>query len=449
LKKYNRSIFIEKASIVHNNVYDYSKVEYVNSKTKVIIICKTHGEFLVTPNNHINNKVKCPECIKVLQSNWSKGKGSIIKSQLELLHPSLDFKDFIYRGILEKSRVTCLKCGKTFLSSVSILRKVKHSCKYCDVDKIFDTETFIEKSKRIYKDKYDYYNTIYCNSNKSISIICKKHGEFFIKPSHHLNKKGIEGCQQCRAESIGDRFRSPHEDVILKLSNIFENRLYFYPFVFINKKMLIKVRCLRCGQIFSKQIQTFLKGFGCSLCDSNQITNLDSFIIRSKEINNDLFDYSFINSYGKNNEKIKLKCNTCGRIFNTYPFHHIYTESGCPHCHRSLNEKKIQIWLDKNNINYVPEYRFKDCKHIKTLPFDFAIFKEGNLLCLIEYDGETHYYPYTNTEKGLEAFNTIKIRDNIKTMYCKVHNIPLLRISYKDKKLVISILEHFLKKIGI
>lgn len=41
----SKEIFIEKATKIHNSKYDYSKVEYVNSKTKVCIICPIHGEF--------------------------------------------------------------------------------------------------------------------------------------------------------------------------------------------------------------------------------------------------------------------------------------------------------------------------------------------------------------------------------------------------------------------
>lgn len=37
--------FIKKANETHNNYYDYSKVEYVNTHTKVLIICPEHGEF--------------------------------------------------------------------------------------------------------------------------------------------------------------------------------------------------------------------------------------------------------------------------------------------------------------------------------------------------------------------------------------------------------------------
>ena len=45
----------------HNNKYDYSKVEYVNSSTKVCIICPEHGEFWQTPHKHLSGQ-GCPKC---------------------------------------------------------------------------------------------------------------------------------------------------------------------------------------------------------------------------------------------------------------------------------------------------------------------------------------------------------------------------------------------------
>lgn len=56
--------FIEKAIIKHNIEYDYSLVDYKNAKTKVIIICSKHGEFLQIPDAHLNGK-KCSKCSKV------------------------------------------------------------------------------------------------------------------------------------------------------------------------------------------------------------------------------------------------------------------------------------------------------------------------------------------------------------------------------------------------
>lgn len=59
--KFTSRKFIEKAKNIHGDRYDYSKVEYINSKTKVCIICKEHGEFWQTPNHHLRG-VGCPSC---------------------------------------------------------------------------------------------------------------------------------------------------------------------------------------------------------------------------------------------------------------------------------------------------------------------------------------------------------------------------------------------------
>lgn len=52
--------FIKKSILIHDN-YDYSKVNYINNKTKVIVICPKHGEFLISPDNFLQGK-GCPKC---------------------------------------------------------------------------------------------------------------------------------------------------------------------------------------------------------------------------------------------------------------------------------------------------------------------------------------------------------------------------------------------------
>lgn len=60
-KKYNTESFIEKSTLIHNNKYDYSKVEYKNSFKKIKIKCKKHGMFEQSPYHHIQGN-GCPNC---------------------------------------------------------------------------------------------------------------------------------------------------------------------------------------------------------------------------------------------------------------------------------------------------------------------------------------------------------------------------------------------------
>lgn len=57
----NTNKFIEKAREIHGNKYDYSKVKYLNNRTKVCIICPKHGEFQQAPAHHLRGQ-GCPKC---------------------------------------------------------------------------------------------------------------------------------------------------------------------------------------------------------------------------------------------------------------------------------------------------------------------------------------------------------------------------------------------------
>ena len=54
--------FIIKAKEKFGDKFDYSKVEYINGQINVIVSCSIHGDFEVSPNNHLSKKSGCPTC---------------------------------------------------------------------------------------------------------------------------------------------------------------------------------------------------------------------------------------------------------------------------------------------------------------------------------------------------------------------------------------------------
>ena len=90
----------------------------------------------------------------------------------------------------------------------------------------------------------------------------------------------------------------------------------------------------------------------------------------------------------------KCKCD-CGNI--TYVITRNLTNGNtksCGHCMTSHGEEKIKEVLDKMDINYIQEYKFKNCVNPKTgylLRFDFYLPKYN---CCIEYDGIQHFKYY-------------------------------------------------------
>lgn len=54
--------FIDRATTIHGDMYDYSDSVYTNAHTKISIRCKIHGLFDMFPYNHINQKSGCRLC---------------------------------------------------------------------------------------------------------------------------------------------------------------------------------------------------------------------------------------------------------------------------------------------------------------------------------------------------------------------------------------------------
>jgi very-short-patch-repair endonuclease len=117
----------------------------------------------------------------------------------------------------------------------------------------------------------------------------------------------------------------------------------------------------------------------------------------------------------------------------------------CPKCSISKGEKAIQNYLEKRSITFVPQKRFRDCRRIHLLRFDFYL-PDHNIL--IEYDGQQHFDPNTYLGK-LADFNVTIEKDELKTVYALKNRIFILRISYEEKEADIpSILDHVLSTYG-
>lgn len=93
--------------------------------------------------------------------------------------------------------------------------------------------------------------------------------------------------------------------------------------------------------------------------------------------------------------------------------------------------------LIENKVPYRVEVSFRDLLGMsgkKPLRFDFAVYNEdGTVKCLIECQGEQHYKPVDEFGGELEFEKRVK-HDTLKREYAEAHGIPLIEISYKDKK---------------
>ena len=210
MHKYTKELFIEKAKSVHGNKYDYSKVEYVDSKTKVYIICPKHGEFLQEPSSHLNG-CGCPECAVENNSLKTKYTTEEFLQKVKSIHgDKYDYSKVIYNGCDEKVTVVCPKHGEFKIRARNLINGI--GCRMCGLEKraesrLSTTEDFIEKARTIHGSKYDYSKVEYIDAKTKVCIICPEHGEFWQTPNDHLSN--AHGCRIC-----GNNLSNKENDIV-------------------------------------------------------------------------------------------------------------------------------------------------------------------------------------------------------------------------------------------
>lgn len=147
----------------------------------------------------------------------------------------------------------------------------------------------------------------------------------------------------------------------------------------------------------------------------------------------------------RRNRKVGWLCKCdCGNEIIVYSSDLINGDiKSCGCLKNSYGEIKIKNFLKDMNISFETQYCIKDCKNIKPLPFDFAIFNNNSLICLIEYQGDIHFKS-TGGWNSKEDLILRQKRDNIKREYCLNNNIKLVEIPYTDLE---KIDEEYIRKV--
>ena len=195
--------FIEKSVKKHGNRYDYSKVEYVNCKTKVCIICPEHGEFWQTPDNHYRQNA-CPIC--ATKNRWdNRGRIStdiFIKNSQKIHGDKYDYSKVEYINNRTKVCIICPEHGEFWQQPVSHLNGC--GCPMCKREKlknerIVDYTYFLKNAEKVHNNKYKYIKDTYQGLTHKVKIICPEHGEFWQTPDKHL---GGQGCDKCNMSHL-------------------------------------------------------------------------------------------------------------------------------------------------------------------------------------------------------------------------------------------------------
>lgn len=190
--------FIIKCKEKHGDIYEYSKVNYINNQTKVEIICKIHGSFYLAPGKHLQGR-KCQIC-----SGKNLNTVEFVNRANKKHKNKYDYSLVDYKGIFTDVKIICPKHGIFIQTPDRHLRNngcSKCGAEICSHKRTYTTSEFIEKSIKVHGNKYDYSISEYIKSKTPLKIICNLHGEFLQTPANHWAGKG---CIRC-CESKGER----------------------------------------------------------------------------------------------------------------------------------------------------------------------------------------------------------------------------------------------------
>lgn len=121
--------FIQKAQQIHHGKYDYSKVVYEKSSQKVVVICPQHGEFLITPNKHLQGQ-GCGVCSRELRLENNRIK--FIRNAMTIHGKRYDYSKVDFHHVSDGNKV-CIVCREhgDFYQNYSQHISAKHECPIC------------------------------------------------------------------------------------------------------------------------------------------------------------------------------------------------------------------------------------------------------------------------------------------------------------------------------
>lgn len=371
----NKEQFIERAKQVHGDKYDYSKVEYINNKTNICIVCPVHGEFWQTPKNHLKG-CHCPKCA----GHYTMTTSEFIEKSIQIHGNKYDYNNVVYKNYKYKVNIICPEHGEFCqLPGNHLKGEGCIKCRNVEMAKNrADTiDQFIEKAKLVHGDKYDYSKVNYINNSTKICIICPEHGEFWQTPANHINLK--QGCPKCYKLK---RIKKNKETTFIDRKQIFIDKCkrlygdkYDYSKVnYINTETKVCIICPVHGEFYKKPSK-FLQGQVCPRCTIEQRKNkiLEhkyEFIEKANKIHNNKYDYNQINYLGSQ-EKIGIICHEQDKngkehgIFWQLPSAHI-RGNGCPKCasiKRLLKQTKTTEQFIKEAKTIYPEYDYSKTEY--------------------------------------------------------------------------------------
>lgn len=327
--------------------------------------------------------------------------------------------------------IKCRECEHIWEATIHAhLTGHKTGCPECGGKIPWSLERFLQKSKLIHGDKFDYSEITEKHikgKDSRIPIKCKI-CLYSWTPTIHDHAYRKNGCPSCygTAPITLESFLSRAK---LKYGDKYDYSLIKKEHI-KNSKSSVDIKCNNCQKVWQSVITYHLNaGTECTYC-SEIYWNLERFIKRANEIHGDKYNYSHISEDDIKGciYKVYILCNSCNRGWYTNISCHISSRSGCPKCKFSKGELKCANTLESFKILYEIEFIIESLPRKK---YDF-MFIYNNIKYLLEFDGE-HHFKYNNFfHRNEENFLERQRIDVVKTSHALQYEYKLIRIAHCD-----------------
>lgn len=188
-----------------------------------------------------------------------------------------NYEEINYIDSTKKIKIKCNKHNLFFYQAPSEHLRGKISCNECTRNPKVDTNYFVQKSKEIHGDKYDYSLTKYVDSSKKLDVICKEHGVFSMLPNNHYK----QNCPKCKEK---DKYLTTKE--FIDKACVLHNKYDYSETEYINSKKKVIIKCKEHG-VFNQIPNDHLNGKGCPKCglSYNKMEDEIKEFIKSLNIN--------------------------------------------------------------------------------------------------------------------------------------------------------------------
>lgn len=240
---------------IHGDRYDYSKVVYKNTKTKVIVICKEHGEFQCNIGDHLGGS-NCPKCY----TKKKRTTEDVIKEFVAVHGDSFDYSLVEYKNSKQSVKIKCNTCDRIYLQTP--FKHLSLPVGYCsNCKKRQNTPNKLKILQKIHNNKYEYPNFKYVKNVDKINVICPIHGKFMIEYNSH---RSGAGCQKCAGT-----YSYTTEEFIEKAAPIHDFKYDYSQFIYTNNKTKSTIICPKHGP-WQQTASDHLNGYGCPICRSSK-----------------------------------------------------------------------------------------------------------------------------------------------------------------------------------